>query len=82
LARLDQTEILPKQAEHTRSHHVVCEPTWNDPESVRFPAEWQIPERYDEITVRALFERFVDTRDYSLVRDGQSYSLRPLASRP
>jgi hypothetical protein len=53
------------------------EPHWNDPASVRFPADWRIPTEYSEATVRELFERFVDTSEYMLVRRDTSYTLDP-----
>jgi hypothetical protein len=52
-------------------------PTWANPESVKFPGDWKIPDEFDEITVCELFERFVDTESYHLSRDGKSFKLFP-----
>lgn len=52
-------------------------PIWNDPDSVEFPDAWNIPEEFNETTVKELFERFVDTALYDLKQDGESFWLHP-----
>ena len=52
-------------------------PTWTDPDSVKFPSDWKIPEEFDETTVKELFDRFVDTDLYDLNRDDKSFKLLP-----
>lgn len=52
-------------------------PTWTDPDSVKFPSDWKIPEEFDEATVKELFDRFVDTDLYELNRDDKSFKLLP-----
>lgn len=54
------------------------EPVFADPSAVKIPREWNVPDRFDTSTVRAFFERFVDTRRYAIEQQDQGYELRPV----
>ncbi len=52
-------------------------PEWTDPDSVKFPRHWKIPEIYTEQTVEEMVSRFVDTSQYSLTRKGNQFLFNP-----
>ena len=62
-------------------HHGLFfhEPEW-EAEEVDVPAEWQVPERFDQDSVLGLFERFVDTSRYDFAQDGPAFHLVPRES--
>jgi len=56
-----------------------CVPQWSDPEEATklMPLEWNIPTEFNDHTVRAFLERFVDTSEFQLERDGEFFLFSP-----